>query len=737
MGRLFYSFFFATSLSLAQNAVPLERILNFEGAKPENPPPGWSAPTGTAFIDDKIFHGGSASARIERHRDTAGQFNGILYSMPIDFTGHTIEFRGYLRSAEVSGGVIAMWLRVDAPHGPAGFNTTQGEGVSGTNDWKEYRISLPLAPEGDRLFFGVLLTGTGTVWADDLQLLVDGKPVAEAPKRPAPKTVLTEDTEFGNGSRVPQIESLSAVQAKNLVTLGMVWGFVKYHHPLVTAGKRHWDYDLFRVLPAILAAPDRNSANAAMLKWIDAVGVLPACKQCATLTADNLQLHPDFAWIDDKASLGPELSKRLREIYTNRPASGGQFYVSQVRGVGNPVFDHDLAYRTVKFPDAGLQLLTLYRYWNIIRYWFPYRDIIGENWDNVLADVLPRFALARDYQEFQSELLKVIARVNDTHAGLSGSSARPPQGTCQLPVVTRFIGDRAVVARYAGDEAGKASGLKPGDVIAAIDGKPVSDLVKEWWPYYSASNEPTRLRDIGHNLTRGGCGPATVRIQRGDESIELQAARVTPPNPPLGNTHDLPGETFQRLSSEIAYLKLSSIKIADVPKYIDNAAGTKGLIIDIRNYPGEFVVFALGKLLVDHPTEFVRFTTGDLSNPGAFHWTPPITLEPAKPHYAGKVVILVDEVSLSQAEYTTMALRTAPGAKVIGSTTAGADGNVSPIPLPFGLSTRISGIGVFYPDKRPTQRLGILSDLEVKPTIEGLRDGRDELLEAARKEALK
>jgi C-terminal processing protease CtpA/Prc len=100
-------------------------------------------------------------------------------------------------------------------------------------------------------------------------------------------------------------------------------------------------------------------------------------------------------------------------------------------------------------------------------------------------------------------------------------------------------------------------------------------------------------------------------------------------------------------------------------------------------------------------------------------------------------VILIDEVSQSQAEYTTMALRSAPGAKVIGSTTAGADGNVSTIPLPFGLSTRMSGIGVFYPDRRLTQRIGILSDIEVKPTIEGLRDGRDELLEAAKREILK
>ena len=43
----------------------------------------------------------------------------------------------------------------------------------------------------------------------------------------------------------------------------------------------------------------------------------------------------------------------------------------------------------------------------------------------------------------------------------------------------------------------------------------------------------------------------------------------------------------------------------------------------------------------------------------------------------------------------------------------------------------ISGIGVFYPDKRPTQRVGIIPDIEVRPTIAGIRAGRDELLEAA------
>jgi len=201
--------------------------------------------------------------------------------------------------------------------------------------------------------------------------------------------------------------------------------------------------------------------------------------------------------------------------------------------------------------------------------------------------------------------------------------------------------------------------------------------------------------------------------------------------------HDLPGEgAFRLLLQDVAYLKLSKVESAKVTQYVHAAAGTKGWVIDIRNYPAEFVVFALGRLLVAEETPFARFTRGDLTNPGAFIWTEPLILPPYEPHYPGRVRILVDEVSLSQAEYTAMALRAAPQAQVVGSTTAGADGNVSILPLPGGRSTTISGIGVFYPDKSPTQRLGIVPDVVVRPSIAGIRAGRDEVLEAAVEEIL-
>jgi len=129
---------------------------------------------------------------------------------------------------------------------------------------------------------------------------------------------------------------------------------------------------------------------------------------------------------------------------------------------------------------------------------------------------------------------------------------------------------------------------------------------------------------------------------------------------------------------------------------------------------------------------FVKFTKGNLMKPGNFSFTPNLSVGGNdNGTYQGKVAILINEETQSQAEYTTMAFQTSPNNKVFGSTTAGADGNISAIILPGKIRTMISGIGVYYPDGTETQRVGIVPDVEVKPTIKGLTEGKDEVLEKA------
>jgi C-terminal processing protease CtpA/Prc len=708
--------------------------LGFESVNGAPPLAPWTGqprgPEGTLFLDSVSVHSGRYSGRLERTDSSATQFSSFAYPLPRDFDGNTLELRGWLKLENVKG-TAGLWQRQDGAVGVEQFDNMAQRNLHGTVDWTEYRIPLPLSSGTRRVTVGSLLSGTGRVWADDLQLFVDGKPVLEAPEYVPPKTVLETDTSFVAGSGIT-LEKPTAVQIENLVLLGKVWGFLKYHHPEVVRGNRHWDFDLFRVAPRVMSAKDRGSAQRELVRWIDSLGPVRPCSSCVKAPVAPV-LAPRIGWIGDRAIVGKDLAKRLAAIHAARPDTAAQFFVSQIRMVGNPDFTRELGYVT-KQTDAGYRLLALYRVWNIVEYWFPYRDVIDHDWDATLREFVPRMLGANTYDAYRRETMALVAHIQDTHANLWGALAiRPPLGTALLPVSVRFLAKRAVVFGYTNPRLGPATGLRVGDVVESIAGTPVDSLVERWRPMYAGSNDAAQRRDMARELTRGEPGPVELAVDRDGTKLSLSPVRVVADSLDRSRevVHDQPGPTFRRLSDDIAYLKLSSVKAAEVPRYLEGMAGAKCVLIDIRNYPSEFMVFALGQHLVKEPTPFVKFTIGDLRNPGAFSLGPTLSLTPIAPAVEGTVAVLVDEVSQSQAEYTTMAFRARPGTVVVGSQTAGADGNVSNIPLPAGQRAMISGIGVFYPDGRPTQRIGIVPDVEVHPTIAGLRAGRDEVLEAA------
>lgn len=723
--RILTAVFLAASVQVVAQTTPsrttLQQSLGFEDQTGPALADWHMSPPGTVSADNSVSHSGHWSVRLQPDAKSAHPVSVITRSLPIDFKGGTVELRGYLRLQDVSGSAN-LWLRQDADGETLAIKNMQAQQVKGTHDWAQYRIALPINPDAQQLSFGVLVVGTGTLWADDLELLVDGKPIADAPPTPV-RPGLPADHEFDSGSRIV-LDNLTPLQVSNLVTLARVWGFLKYHHPAVTAGQRHWDYDLFRILPAILAAPDRAHANDALLAWIDKLGTIPPCNPCLSAPSDSLDNAPPLAWIHDRSVLGEPLSVRLESIYANR--TGKQFYVSTAPVIGNTVFVHEIAYSQIAFPDSGYQLLALFRWWNILQYWSPDRDVAGQDWAADLADFIPKLALAKDKTAYELALFEIIAKANDTHASLWSSLAtRPPVGDCALPLTLRFIDTKPIIERAnSGDSA-----FHPGDILDSMDSVSIQTLIGKWAPYYADSNDAARQRDLAANLTRGGCGPVSVEIVRDGRSVQISGMRTQTKH--VWVTHDQPGDTFRLLTPDVAYVKLSSIKVADLPAYFEKARNTKGLIVDIRNYPSEYVPYAMGAYFATKPTRFVAFTHADLANPGAFQFSDGAPIAPGPVHYRGKIAILVDETTQSQAEFTAMALRAMPNAVVVGSTTAGADGEAPTFSLPGGLSTMITVIGVFYPDHRPTQRIGIIPDVVVRPTIKGIAAGRDEILESA------
>src|SRR5262245_6149685 len=102
-----------------------------------------------------------------------------------------------------------------------------------------------------------------------------------------------------------------------------------------------------------------------------------------------------------------------------------------------------------------------------------------------------------------------------------------------------------------------------------------------------------------------------------------------------------------------------------------------------------------------------------------------------KPRYRGKVVMLINEQAVSQAEHTCLHFSAATDVTFIGSPTNGANGDVTNLVLPGNIVVRFSGHNVRHADGRQLQRVGITPHLYVEPTIAGIRQQRDEVLEAA------
>lgn len=534
------------------------------------------------------------------------------------------------------------------------------------------------------------------------------------------------DKEFDGGSKI-NIPEVTDEVVKDLDLLARVWGFLKYHHPEIAKGNYNWDYELFRFLPKYLNREEGDKYRL-LIKWINSLGYVPT----SIHNDSEAYIKPDMNWINTGID-SDKLKRKLLNIYNNRN-KGKHFYIEMAKYVGNPVFINENTYASMPYPDQGFRLLALFRYWNMINYFFPYKYLIDKDWDNILQEYIPKFLNAECELEYEMVVLQIIADIKDTHANIFSGNNKIDEwkGNNYAPVHIKFIGDKPVVVDYYNPELKKETGLKIGDVITKIDGKKIEEVIQEYYTYYPASNHSARLRDIAEDLLRSPEQELEISYIRSGKEITRSLMIYPKENLNKYRWYRKTDEKcFKLLGNNIGYITLENIKEDDIPKIKQEFRDTRGIIIDIRNYPSAFVPFKLGTYFVSKTTPFVKFTVGSVDTPGKFSLTKELKLFKSEETYKGKLIVLVNEYTQSQAEYTSMAFRAGSNTTIVGSTTAGADGNVSAINLPGGLKTRISGIGVYYPDGKKTQRVGIVPDVEVKPTIEGIIKGKDELLEKA------
>lgn len=710
---------------------PAKPQLNLDFEKVKNGRPiGWGITSNSQYagqLDSGIVQHGKYSVSLT-HLDGEGGFGNIGITIPYSYPGKKITLSGYLKTENVSDGFAGLWMRIDPK---VAFDNMNKQQIKGTQDWTKYEITLDLDPTKTKaIVFGGILIGKGKMWIDNLNIQIDGKDIATLEPIAPARIPAEEDHEFDQGSNIGTFE-LDQNKQKALKDLGLIWGFLKYYHPQIAAGNYNWDYALFRVLPKILAAHNQQQRDQVLTAWIRSLGTYDT--QTDTQEEHReIKLRPDLSWISSSgfsATLQLELQK-VRKAKRN----GSNYYIELASGIGNPVINNENPYAGMDMKDPGYRILSLYRYWNLIQYYFPYKEQIGKDWKTVLDEFIPKMVAADNTKAYTLTTLELIGNIHDTHANIWSKNKIIDEfrGERIAACYADFIQDKAVITGFHDKERGNIAGLKVGDILTSINGNPIESIVAEQLKYYPASNLPTQRRDIANNLLRSNDSTLQLTIQDGKKVYNRSVPTYPMDKMPLYSKYRNTDTCFKMLDRNIAYFNNGNAKRNYLSDLVEHVKNTKGLIIDCRNYPSEFIVHDVCSYLLPRATTFTKITVGDISTPGLFYTLVDQKTGNTNPdYYKGKVVILVNEITQSSAEFHAMAYSTHPNALVIGSTTAAADGNVSPFFLPGGIRTMFSGIGIYYPNGDDTQRVGVKLDVDVSPTIDGIKAGKDEVLEKA------
>lgn len=131
----------------------------------------------TIGLDKSVFKTGGSSAFLESTDKKIEGFGTLMQTCGTDeYLGKRIKMTAYIKSENVSDWA-GMWLRVDSKQTKKSlsFDNMQDRPIKGNNDWTVCEIILDVPEESGTLNFGVLLSGTGKVWFDNIKFEVVDK----------------------------------------------------------------------------------------------------------------------------------------------------------------------------------------------------------------------------------------------------------------------------------------------------------------------------------------------------------------------------------------------------------------------------------------------------------------------------------------------------------------------------------------------------------------------------------
>lgn len=514
---------------------------------------------------------------------------------------------------------------------------------------------------------------------------------------------------------------------QKLESLCRVWGFLKYYHPHVAKGNLNWDQQLFKKINELERINDKAALNNLYSNWITDLGKINECAECIP-EADKTYFLKNFdlSWIDNSNIFTDITSQKLRYIEKNRNTDNNHFIGKGGRKI---FFKNEHSYGS-QFTSKQISLLELFRYWNYVEYFFPYKYQTDQKWNEVLAEMIPKFLTINNDEDYQLALAELVAKIDDSHAFLFSPLISLHQyGNRKLPLEYSYAEGRLIVTKINDNRLHEKTPFNIGDVIYDVNGKTIPQMVNSLGKDIPASNSWGKVNKLKSKLLFSNQDSLSVKLERNGQNIEVVAKTYFIKDIIVKKVPTPQKWKFLDEEKKIGYVNMGILAKDEVNEMYKNLKYTESIIFDLRNYP-KLTIIPLSELLLPQSTTYYQFNFPETTYPGKFYSRKNNIGRKNPDYYKGNVIVLVDENTQSQAETTTMMFKQHPKAKVIGSNTSGANGDIIKFKI-ADLDTCFTGLGAYYPDGRETQRIGIIPDILIKPTLEGIKSGKDEILERA------
>ncbi|MEB0029574.1 S41 family peptidase [Undibacterium sp. RTI2.1] len=388
---------------------------------------------------------------------------------------------------------------------------------------------------------------------------------------------------------------------------------------------------------------------------------------------------------------------------------------------------------------AGLSL-----FWANARRDFVYINRLPElSWDKIYMEFLPQVIAAESTKDYYQVMMRLAPLLNDSHTNIYPPDELSEVFFSRPPMMTSKIGDQVIILEIRSNTL--RHHLSVGEEILKVNGQEVHQYVaSRVAPYVSSSTPQDRaVREYYYQFLAGDADtPVKFTIRGIDGKIREEIVARTG----YTDIEERKIFSFAVLSDNIAYLALEQFENNDgvqaFIKALPIILKSNGLILDVRRNGGGStneglkILSYLTKESIPYPTSIKRSETGlDRARGDIISWTPiPLSGNFVLRHtqiYSGPVVVLAGPQTFSAAEDFLVAFDVMKRGKIIGETSAGSTGQPYFFKLPGGGNARICVKRDTYPDSKQFVGVGIKPNIEIIPTVNDIRSGRDIVLDTA------